>query len=242
VPEPTLLRLAAYTRLSQSNPHEGESHAAQLDRIVAWASVNRHQVVGHCLDTVSGENGAEDRPGFLDALGLIDDGGANGIVVASLDRLARKLSTQEALLATVWTRDAQVLEIGMGIVPRDDASDPYRTFVRQVMGAAAQLERALIVKRMADGRRRAVSRGRSIGPAPAFGWIKDPDDPGRMLPDRATFPLVEKVVAQLTNGATLQEAAEYLSSETERRWHPTQIARIRDRFQRYQGTAVDSFG
>ena len=229
------LRLVAYTRLSQSNPHEGESHAAQLERVTRWAEAHGHEVVEHCDDTISGENGPRDRPGFLDAIELIDDGLADGIVVSSLDRLARKLTTQEALLATAWRRDAPVFDIGLGEIPQDDPSDPYRTFVRQVMGAAAQLERALIVKRMADGRRRAIRQGRSIGPAPSFGWVKDSDDPGRLVPDPESFPLVEETVSLLEAGATLRQAGEYLAAETGRVWHPTQVARLRDRFRRYAG-------
>lgn len=227
------LSLIAYTRLSQSNPHEGESHAAQLERISAWATASGHTVTGHASDTLSGEDGPEDRPGFLDALEMIDEGLADGLAVSSLDRLARKLTTQEALLATVWRREASVFEIGMGEVPQDDPNDPYRTFVRQVMGAAAQLERALIVKRMSDGRRRAIARGRAIGPAPAFGWRKDPDDPGGLLPDPQTFPLVKLAVNQLDGGQTLRSVAATLSAQTGRRWHPTQVARLRDRFHRY---------
>lgn len=231
--EETGLNLVAYTRLSQANAHEGESHSGQYERIIAWATPNGHTVVAHCSDTVSGENGPNDRPAFLEALDIIDERGADGVVVASLDRLARKLSTQEAILATVWRRDGVVYEVGMGEVPQDDPNDPYRTFVRQVMGAAAQLERAVIVKRMADGRRRAIRNGRSIGPAPNLGWNKDPDDPGRMVPDPATFPLVEHAASLLGSGCTLQEVAQYLTKETNRRWHPTQVARLRDRYERY---------
>lgn len=227
------LRLAAYTRLSQSNPHEGDSHDAQYERIEAWAARSGHSVVARFSDTISGENGPEDRPGFLSALDALDEGQADGIVVSALDRLARKLSTQEALLSVIWRRHALVFEAGIGAVPQDDPDDPYRTFVRQVMGAAAQLERSLIVKRMSDGRRRAIRQGGSIGPAPSFGWVKDSENRGRVKPDPRTFPLVEEAVDQLTKGATLQSVADYLHLATGRAWHPTQVARIRDRYHRY---------
>lgn len=227
------LNLVAYTRLSQANTHEGESHSGQYDRIVAWASTNGHSVIDHCSDTVGGANSLEDRPGFLVALDAIDEGKAAGIAVASLDRLARKLSTQEALLSTVWRREAVVFEVGLGEIPQDDPNDPHRAFLRQVMGAAAQLERSLIVKRMADGRRRAIRQGRSIGPAPSFGWTKDPDDPGRLLPDPGTFHLVQEAMRRLDAGTPLVEVASFLASATGRRWHPTQVARVRDRYGRY---------
>ena len=186
---------------------------------------------------MSGSNGPDDRPGFLYALDALEDQDAEGIAVSSIDRLARKLTTQEALLATVWNRNGSVFEAGMGEIPKDDPNDPYRTFIRQVLGAAAQLERSLIVKRMADGRRAAINRGRSIGPAPSFGWVKDPNDGGNLLPDPSTYPLVERSMMMLDDGATLSQVGEFLAGETSRRWHPTQVARLRDRYERIQRSA-----
>ncbi len=231
------MRVVGYTRLSQANSHEAESHDEQKTRIEDWAKQAGHVVIATYQETISGENGPEDRPGFLDALDSIEDNSADGIVVSSIDRLARKLTTQEALLATVWNRSGHVFEVGMGEIPKDDPDDPYRTFVRQVLGAAAQLERSLIVKRMANGRRAAIKRGRSIGPAPSFGWYKDPHDPGHLLPDPETYPLVERSVAMLSRGATLAEVGTFLSSATSRRWHPTQVARLRDRYRKYDEIA-----
>lgn len=46
---------------------------------------------------------------------------------------------------------------------RDDPSDPQRKFLRQVMGAAAELERGLIKARLQGGRRRKAARGGYIG-------------------------------------------------------------------------------
>ena len=233
------MRLIAYTRLSQANSHEAESHSDQEARIMQWAAQANHLIVQTCQDTVSGSNGAEDRPGFLDALDAIETHDADGIVVSAIDRLARKLTTQEALLATVWNRSAAVFEVGLGEIPKDDPEDPYRTFVRQILGAAAQLERSLIVKRMANGRRAAIRRGRSIGPAPSFGWRKDPNDPGNLLPDPATFSLAQEAMAMITDGATLAEVGSFLASATGRRWHPTQVARLRDRYRKYEKVVCD---
>lgn len=230
------LRLVAYTRLSQSNAHEGESHESQRERIEAWATGAGHEVVDGRRDTVSGENGVDDRPGFLEALRAVEDDLADGVVVSALDRLARRLTTQEALLATVWRRGGVVFEVGLGEVPQDDPHDPARTLIRQVMGAVSQYERAMIVKRMADGRRRSVKQGRLIGPAPAFGWIKDPDDPGRAVPDPETYPLVEAAVAKRNSGATLRAVGAYLEDETGRSWSATQVKRVCERYERYATT------
>jgi DNA invertase Pin-like site-specific DNA recombinase len=49
---------------------------------------------------VSGTKDAADRPGLTAALAMIEDRGAGGHLVARLDRLARTLVVQEAVLAT----------------------------------------------------------------------------------------------------------------------------------------------
>ena len=47
---------------------------------------------------------------------------------------------------------------------------PMRTFVRQVMGAAAQLERGLVAARMQGGRRRSASKGGYLGGKVPYGY------------------------------------------------------------------------
>ncbi|MGV9249208.1 recombinase family protein [Streptomyces sp. NPDC003710] len=51
---------------------------------------------------------APDRPALADALGEVQDGQAAGIVVGRLDRLARRLVAQEAILSQVWKNNGSV--------------------------------------------------------------------------------------------------------------------------------------
>ena len=56
-----------------------------------------------------------------------------GVVVYNLDRLARKLTVQEGVLATVWDRGGSVFSLGDGgEVQQDDPDDPMRTAMRQM--------------------------------------------------------------------------------------------------------------
>jgi len=90
---------------------------------------------------------------------------AGGLIVHRLDRLARELHVQEAALAHAWTIGASVAvyEAVEGEVKRDDPNDPHRRFLRQVLGAAAELERGLIRARLHGGRRRKAARGEWVG-------------------------------------------------------------------------------
>ncbi|MDP8942590.1 MAG: recombinase family protein [Actinomycetota bacterium] len=138
--------------------------ASQEEACRAWAAREGHEVVAlHRDGGLSGRLGPEDRPGLAAALGELEDGEADGLVVHRLDRFARELHVQEAALARAWTGGGRVFEAVEGEVPRDDPDDPYRRFVRQVMGAAAELERGMFANRLRQARRRKRQRGGYAG-------------------------------------------------------------------------------
>jgi hypothetical protein len=129
---------------------------------------------------VSGAKEAADRPDLTAALEAVERRSAAGVVVFRLDGLARPLTVQEDVLGHVWRHGGRVFAVDTGEVPSDDSSDPMRTFVRQVMGAAHQLERGHIAARMRAGRDLKAERGGYAGfGAPPFGM-------------RGTRPLVSR--------------------------------------------------
>lgn len=161
------MRLAAYCRTSTANGAGSDSLQAQEDACRAWATENGHEVVVVLKDdALSGALGIDERPGLAAALVAIDDGTAEGLVVHRPDRLARELHVQEAALAHAWGagEHVRVFEAAEGAeIMRDDPNDPQRRFLRQVMGAAAELERGLIKARLQGGRKRKAASGGYVG-------------------------------------------------------------------------------
>jgi DNA invertase Pin-like site-specific DNA recombinase len=87
-------------------------------------------------------------------------------VVHRPDRLARELHVQEAALAHAWGLGdhVRVFEAAEGAeILRESPDDPQRRFLRQVLGAAAELERGLIRARLRGGQRRKQARGGYTG-------------------------------------------------------------------------------
>lgn len=163
------MKLTVYARTSTQNGAGSDSLQAQEDACRAWAEANGHEVVAVFRDdALSGALGIEDRPGLADALVTLDDGVAEGLIVHRPDRLARELHVQEVALAHAWAAGdhVRVFEAAEGQeIMRDDPSDPQRKFLRQVMGAAAGLERGLIKARLQGGRRRKAAKGGYVGGA-----------------------------------------------------------------------------
>lgn len=146
--------LVAYLRISSESQLDGFGLPVQRKAVRAWAKSNGHRVAHEIIDSgVSGTRSAADRPGLSAALDMLrPPPRAQGLIVARLDRLARALTVQEAILAVAWRSDATVFTADGGEVLRDDPNDPMRTAIRQMQGVFAELERSLVTKRLRDGR------------------------------------------------------------------------------------------
>lgn len=157
------MQLAIYARTSDTNG-DADSIENQVEACRAWAAANGHVIVDVFEDDgLSGKLSIAERPGLTSAVALIEAGEAGGLIVHRLDRIARALHVQEAVLATIWEAGARPFEAVSGEIPEDDPDDPMRRFVRQVRGAVHELERGIIVARLAGGKRRAAAQGRYIG-------------------------------------------------------------------------------
>lgn len=162
--------LVAYLRLSSETQLDGWGIDRQREAIRAWAKRHGHKIVAECSDVVTGKADAVDRPGLTEALGVLRrPPRAEGIVASHLDRFARQLTVQEAILALAWREGATVFTAESGEVLRDDPDDPMRTAMRQVQGVFAQLDRATVVKRMRDGRKAKAATGRKATGSYAYG-------------------------------------------------------------------------
>lgn len=188
--------LVAYLRVSSTSQLDGYGLDVQERAIRTWAKANKHRVVLVCTDAgLSGALDAADRPGLSEALdALRPPPRARGLVVARLDRIARALTVQEAVLGLAWRADAAVFTADAGEVLRDDPDDPMRTAVRQIMGSMAQLERGLIAKRMRDGRAAKAATGRKATGSYAYGYVGAGKGRDR---DAAPNPLEQQAVARI---------------------------------------------
>lgn len=163
------LRLVILRRGSTKGQLDGYGLEAQERDCRKWARQQGHRIVKVCTDEgITGKAGDDERTGLTEALQMLADGDADGLLAPNLDRIARQLTQQEAILSVVWAQGARAFTVDRGEhLPDDD--DPMRTFVRQVMGAAAQLERGLIVKRLKGGRPTKAAQGGYAHGAAAYG-------------------------------------------------------------------------
>ncbi len=221
------MKLVAYLRVSTiGQVEDGHGLEIQEDAVRHWAKESGHSLVAVYTDEgVSGT--IETRAGLEEALSAVRFNGAEGIVVSSLDRLARSLTVQEAALQQVWTAGGRVFSIDTGEVVTDDPDDPVRTFVRQVLGAVSQLEAGMISRRLRRGRQHKASSGGYAHGAPPYGFRAEG---GELVPDRAEQSVMKTMVALRDSGGSFRDIANSLNrtgikSKRGGDWHPQTVSR-----------------
>ncbi len=237
------VKLVAYLRVSTTGQVEdGHGLEIQEDAVRRWAKERGHNLASVYTDEgVSGS--IETRAGLEEALSAVRFNGAEGIVVSSLDRLARSLTVQEAALQQVWSADGRVFSVDTGEVITDDPDDPVRTFVRQVLGAVSQLEAGMISRRLRRGRQHKASSGGYAHGAPPYGFRAEG---GALVPDVREREVAAIIKELRSEGLSLRQISTRLNQQripAKRggHWYPQTVSRIvnaPDRVRAIQSTAI----
>ena len=152
-------RAAIYARVSTAN--NGQDPAMQTRELREYCERRGWQIVGEFVDV--GISGSKERRPELDR--LIADAHRrrfDAVAVWKFDRFARSVSH---LLRALETFRALGIEF-VSLSEQVDTSTPTGKMVFTVLGAVAELERALIVERVKAGMRNARAKGKRIGRPP----------------------------------------------------------------------------
>lgn len=209
------MRLVGYVRVSSDGQLDGFGLDVQERILKEWARGHGHRLITIERDgAVRGTTDAVDRPGLTAALRDLQDGRADGLIVATLDRLARRLTVQEAILAMVWQHSGTMFTADDGEVREDDPDDPMRTAIRQMRGVFAQLDRSMVVKRLRDGRRAKEAAGRKSVGVYAYGYAGAGKGRERdAVPDLAEQRAVRRIAQLRASGASYRVIASTLDGE-----------------------------
>ena len=226
------MKLVAYLRVSTDRQaEEGLGLEVQQAAVRAYARSGGHRIVETLKDEgISGAKELDHRPALAEALAMVKEGAADGIVVYRLDRLARDLVLQEQLLSEVRRLGGTMHTTAGGEAHflNDDPDDPSRKLIRQVLGAVNEYERSMISLRLRSGRLRKAENGGYAFGAPAFGQRSEDR---ALVTDPAEQATIDRIKVLRAEGASLREIASSLTDEghaTKRggQWHPVTISRI----------------
>jgi DNA invertase Pin-like site-specific DNA recombinase len=145
---------AYYRTSSAANVGEDkDTLKRQRAAVEAYAAKQGIEIVGEEYDAaVSGADPLEAREGFVALLARIAGNGARTILVETANRFARDLIVQETGWKMLRDKGIELIAVDSPNAFLDDT--PTAIFIRQVLGAAAQLDKAMTVAKLRGARER----------------------------------------------------------------------------------------
>lgn len=205
----TNLKLAdAYYRLSVEEANEGESSSIKNQRSIVRQYCEDHgiTIVSEFVD--DGYSGSNfDRPGFNAMLAHLNKGLANMVITKDLSRLGRDMTESSHYAETYFP------EHGVHYLAISDNFDsdeinlmaPFQFAMNDVyLRDTSRKIKQVLNQKMNKGEYCAC---------PPFGYMKDPINRCKLIPDPMTAPIVQKIFALAESGKSAHAIANILSDE-----------------------------
>lgn len=193
-----MIDVFAYLRVSGSSQVRGDGFRRQFIAIRKYCATHDMRIVRIFKERgICGATELEDRPALSELFNALQDNGVKTVVIEKLDRLARDLMVQETIIA-----DMQKSGYSLHSTCEPDlcSIDPSRVLVRQIFGAIAQYDRAMIVIKLRGARQRKKARGERGDGRHAFG-----EKPGEAV-------VLAQIRALKAQGETIRTIADTLNA------------------------------
>jgi DNA invertase Pin-like site-specific DNA recombinase len=211
-------RAYAYLRVSGKSQLEGDGFPRQRAAIEGYAKTHDIRIVQWFEEEgVSGT--LADRPALQEMMLALMADGVRTVLIEKLDRLARDLMVQETIMGDFRKQGFEIISV---CEPDLCSDDPSRKLVRQIFGAIAEYDRAMIVLKLRAARERKRAKTGHCEGRKAFGAHPN---------DQATMKRMRELSKQ---GLTYSAIAVALNSEsrptqTGSVWFPATVSRTLNR-------------
>ncbi|MDO5556918.1 MAG: recombinase family protein [Clostridia bacterium] len=196
-----------YIRLSQEDKnkkYESDSESVMNQRQILLNYINSNgfkYVAEYVDDGYSGTN--FDRPGFKKMIEDINDKKINLVIVKDLSRLGRDhVNTgyyMERFFPENRVRFISIMESYDSA--RNQASNDSSTFIVACNDYYSKQNS----NKIRDVLHSKKSNGKFIGSLPSYGYMRDPEDKGHLIPNPETAPTVKKIFQWYVDGVGISE-------------------------------------
>jgi len=211
------MKAFAYLRVSGIGQISGDGFDRQLLACETYAAIHEIEIAEVFRENgISGTKDLDNRPALASLLAALEENGIKTLICEKLDRIARDLMVQEAIIADLRKKGFTLIST---CEPDLCSDDPSRVLIRQIFGALAQWDRAMTCQKLRAARERKKAKtGRCEG-RKAYG----------MLPDES--PVLYVIQTMHSGGSKPSAIADWLNLQSTptrhgRKWHAATIHKI----------------
>lgn len=200
-----------YTRVSTERQEASGLGLESQQRTIRAEAERRGWAVHEILTDVGSGKSVDGRPQLARAVGTLNRGEAQALIVAKLDRLSRSLVDFAQLTRTAQVNGWSIVALDIGV----DTSTVNGELVANIIMALAQWERRLIGQRVKAALAVAQARGTQVG-----------------RPSGVSDQTLEQIVAMRGAGQSYRSIADAFNTARVptahggRRWHPSTVQKL----------------
>ncbi len=227
------MNLILYTRVSTEDQTKGLSLDSQIRRLREYCVSQNHTIVSEESDP--GKSGKNlKRPGLQNALRMLREGQADGIVVVKLDRLTRSVGDWSKLQREYFDKGKSVISLSEQI----DLSTAAGWFACLMFIGLAEMERRQTSERVQTQNNERKKSGlrycRSVYGYRTESFLTGDKEDFRLIPCEDEQHVIQTMLDGLNRGLSFAGVAEMLNDRGVKpprgeQWYPMTVKRIVDR-------------
>lgn len=213
------MKCFAYLRVSGIGQISGDGFDRQLLACETYAAAHGMEIAEVFRENgISGTKDLDNRPALASLLAALEENGVKTLICEKLDRIARNLMVQEAIIADLRKKGYTLIST---CEPDLCSDDPSRVLIRQIFGALAQWDRAMTCQKLRAAReRKKAKNGSCEGRKPMGHYPGEQKTMDTILAmHRSNPPASPSVIAFYLN-------AKQIPTRHGRRWYPATISKI----------------
>ena len=201
---------ALYCRLSVEDMRMGESMSIENQRLMLTEFAEKRGFKNINLyidDGYSGTNNS--RPAYVEMLNDIYDDKIGTVIVKDQSRLSRDHLESDKLMELVFpTYNVRFIAVTDGVDSANGFND--MTTMRNWFNDFFARDTS---KKIRAVQRAKGERGERVGTTIPYGYMKDPNDPKKLIPDPETAPIVRRIFEMCASGIGVGKICDILSAE-----------------------------
>lgn len=208
--------VAIYLRLSRDDGDKAESDSIQNQRTLIKDYIQNDSslyfVDEYVDDGYTGTN--FDRPGFIKMMDDVQNKKIDCIIVKDLSRLGRNYIDTgryiEKIFPMMGVRFISITDHYDSGNEKDSESNSIIIPFKNLLNDAYCRDISMKVRSQLDVRRK---KGEHVGSFAIYGYVKDPDEKGKIIPDEPAAAIVRRMFNMCLEGYTVMSLAEKLNQE-----------------------------